>query len=42
MAPGDFRDLTSLSRKYAIPLLEHLDKERVTVRVGDKRLARKR
>ncbi len=42
MAPGDFRDLTKLSRKYTIPLLEHLDKERVTVRVGDKRIARKR
>lgn len=41
MAPSDFRDLTRLSRKYAIPLLERLDKERVTVRVGDKRILRK-
>ncbi|MDK2955526.1 MAG: selenocysteine-specific elongation factor [Desulfovibrionales bacterium] len=42
LAPSDFRDLTHLSRKYTIPLLEFLDKERVTVRVGDKRILRKR
>jgi len=33
-----FKDLTSVSRKYAIPLLEYLDRERVTKRVGDERL----
>jgi len=27
-----------VSRKFAIPLLEFLDRERVTRRVGDKRL----
>lgn len=27
-----------VSRKYAIPLLEHLDRERITRRVGDKRV----
>jgi selenocysteine-specific elongation factor len=27
-----------VSRKFAIPLLEHLDRERITRRVGDKRL----
>jgi selenocysteine-specific elongation factor len=33
-----FRDLTGgLSRKFTIPLLEWLDRERVTRRVGDKR-----
>ncbi len=33
-----FRDLTGgLSRKYSIPLLEWLDRERVTRRVGDRR-----
>ena len=33
-----FRDLTGvLSRKYTIPLLEWLDREHVTRRVGDKR-----
>ena len=33
-----FKDLTAVSRKYAIPLLEYLDRERVTKRVGDRRL----
>jgi len=32
-----FKDLTGVSRKYAIPLLEWLDRERVTRRVGDSR-----
>jgi selenocysteine-specific elongation factor len=32
-----FKELTGVSRKYAIPLLEYLDRERVTRRVGDKR-----
>jgi selenocysteine-specific elongation factor len=34
---GGFKDLTGISRKYAIPLLEYLDRERVTRRVGDYR-----
>ena len=33
-----FKDLTGVSRKYAIPLLEYLDRERVTRRVGDVRV----
>jgi len=33
-----FKDMTGVSRKYAIPLLEYLDRERVTRRVGDKRV----
>lgn len=32
-----FKDLTGVTRKYAIPLLEYLDRERVTKRVGDVR-----
>jgi len=32
-----FKELTGVSRKYAIPLLEYLDRERVTKRVGDER-----
>lgn len=35
---GKFKDLTGVSRKYAIPLLEYLDRERVTRRVGDQRV----
>ena len=34
----DFKELTGLSRKYAIPLLEYLDRERITRRTGDLRL----
>jgi len=32
-----FKDMTGVTRKYAIPLLEYLDRERVTKRVGDSR-----
>ena len=32
---AQFKDLTGISRKYAIPLLEYLDRERVTRRVGN-------
>ncbi|MGA2630710.1 MAG: selenocysteine-specific translation elongation factor [Terriglobia bacterium] len=35
---GVFKELTGLSRKYAIPLLEYLDRERVTRREGDERI----
>lgn len=35
---AQFKDLTGVSRKYAIPLLEYLDRERVTRRVGDARV----
>ena len=34
----EFKDWTGVSRKYAIPLLEFLDKERVTRRDGDSRI----
>ncbi len=33
-----FKELTGLSRKYAIPLLEYLDRERVTRRAGEERI----
>ncbi len=35
---GNFKDLFGITRKYAIPLLEYLDRERVTRRVGDERI----
>jgi selenocysteine-specific elongation factor len=34
---GAFKDLTGVSRKYAIPLLEYLDRQRITRRVGEAR-----
>ena len=33
-----FKDLAQVSRKYAIPLLEYLDREKVTRRAGDERI----
>ncbi len=33
-----FKDLFGITRKYAIPLLEYLDRERVTKRVGEERV----
>ncbi len=35
---GNFKDMFGVTRKYAIPLLEYLDRERVTRRVGDERV----
>jgi selenocysteine-specific elongation factor len=35
---GEFKELVGLSRKHAIPLLEYLDRERVTRRVGAARV----
>jgi selenocysteine-specific elongation factor len=35
---GTFKDWTNISRKYAIPLLEFLDREHVTRRVGNDRI----
>ncbi len=40
--PTDFREVSGLSRKFLIPLLEHFDSEKVTIRVGDKRVARRK
>jgi selenocysteine-specific elongation factor len=34
---AEFKEMFGLSRKLAIPLLEHLDGEKVTRRVGDRR-----
>ena len=35
---ADFKEWTGVSRKYAIPLLEFLDRERITRRQGDARV----
>ncbi|HEV8609778.1 MAG TPA: selenocysteine-specific translation elongation factor [Thermoanaerobaculia bacterium] len=34
---GDFKEMFGLTRRLAIPLLEHLDAEKITRRVGDQR-----
>lgn len=38
----ELKKLTGVSRKYTIPLIEYFDKSQLTVRVGDKRVLRKR
>jgi selenocysteine-specific elongation factor len=35
---SEFKNLTGVTRKHAIPLLEYLDRQRVTRRVGDERM----
>jgi selenocysteine-specific elongation factor len=35
---GAFKEMTGLSRKYVIPLLEYLDRENVTRRAGTERI----
>ncbi len=35
---GEFKDWTGVSRKYAIPLLEFLDRQRLTRREGERRI----
>lgn len=37
LSVADFKQLTGLSRKYAIPILEYLDGQRVTRRAGEER-----
>ncbi|MBN1847981.1 MAG: selenocysteine-specific translation elongation factor [Deltaproteobacteria bacterium] len=37
-----FKDMTGVSRKYAIPIMEYFDRTHVTVRVGDNRVLRKK
>ncbi len=40
--PATFRDMTGLSRKYIIPLMEYFDKTKLTIRVGDHRVLREK
>jgi len=40
IGPADFKDLFGVSRKFAIQLMEYFDAQRVTVRVGERRVLR--
>jgi selenocysteine-specific elongation factor len=40
--PATFKELTGLSRKYIIPLMEYFDVSKLTVRVGDHRILREK
>ncbi len=35
MSVSEFRDILGTSRKYALPLLEYLDSNKITLRIGD-------
>jgi len=37
---AEFRDLAKTSRKFAVPLMEYFDSQKMTQRVGDKRMLR--
>jgi selenocysteine-specific elongation factor len=37
---AEFRDLAKTSRKFAVPLMEYFDSQKLTQRVGDKRMLR--
>ena len=40
IGPGDMKDLLGITRKYAIPLMEYFDTQRITVRQGEHRVLR--
>jgi selenocysteine-specific elongation factor len=40
IGPADVKDLLGISRKYAIPLMEYFDAQRITVRQGERRVLR--
>jgi selenocysteine-specific elongation factor len=40
--PASFKELTGLSRKFIIPLMEYFDMTKLTIRAGDHRLLRER
>jgi selenocysteine-specific elongation factor len=40
MAMANFREITGITRKWMIPLLEYMDRIQVTMRRGDVRIKR--
>lgn len=42
ITPSEFREITGLSRKFMIPVLEYFDSLKITVRAGDKRFLRRK
>jgi selenocysteine-specific elongation factor len=41
MGMPDFKDISGVSRKYSVPLLEYFDRTGLTLRVGDQRVLRR-
>lgn len=42
ITPAEFREISGLSRKFMIPVLEYFDSQKVTMRLGDKRVLRRK
>jgi selenocysteine-specific elongation factor len=42
ITPGEYKTLTSTTRKYTVPLMEHFDSEKLTIRTGEVRKLRRR
>lgn len=42
ISPAEFREISGLSRKFMIPVLEYFDSQKVTIRLGDKRALRRK
>ena len=42
LSVGDFKKIINSSRKYAVPLLEYLDKQKITYRIGNERKINKK
>lgn len=42
ISPAEFREISGLSRKFMIPVLEYFDSRKVTIRLGDKRVLRRK
>ncbi len=40
ISTSDFKEMTQVSRKYTIPLLEYFDSQKITIRIGDARRLR--
>jgi selenocysteine-specific elongation factor len=38
MTAAEARDVLGTTRKYILPLLEHMDERRITRRIGDERI----
>jgi selenocysteine-specific elongation factor len=41
ITPAEYKSLTGASRKYTVPLMEHFDEHKLTIRVGDERRLRR-
>jgi selenocysteine-specific elongation factor len=41
MSPTQFKEISQVTRKFAIPLMEYFDAKKLTMRIGDKRILRK-